>query len=70
MATSLKSSGKLGPGKTDLKRVEVYLTNEVYEVFRKEAEAQGRLTKNYLEVHLTTRAQSLSDKQKKKSCNT
>lgn len=62
MATGLKTTGKLGAKKTDLKRVEVYLTNEVYEILSKEATAQSRSTKNYIEVFLTTKAHLLKTK--------
>lgn len=52
----MKNTGKLGTGKTDLKRVEIYLTNEVYDVFDKLAKMDGRSTKKYMEVTLTTKA--------------
>lgn len=51
-----KSTGKLGKEKTDLKRVEVYITNEVYSVLEKEAKKHGRKAKPYIEIVLTTKA--------------
>lgn len=58
----LKSTGKLGVGKTDLKRVEIYLTNEVYGILEKEAKRDNRKVKPYIEVTLTTRAYIIKSK--------
>lgn len=58
----LKNSGKLGEGKADLKRVEIYLTNEVYSILEKEAKANFRKAKPYIEILLTTKAFSLTSK--------
>lgn len=59
---TLKSTGKLGTGKTDLKRVEVYITNEAYDILEKEAISNFRKAKPYIEIVLTTHAFKLKSK--------
>jgi len=59
---NLKNSAKLGPAKKDLKRFEIYLSGEVIETLAKEAEKDGRSTKNYIETLLNKKAVSLKGK--------
>lgn len=44
-------------GKKALKRVEIYMTNEAYAKFEKEAASQSRSTKNLLELTVSKAAE-------------
>lgn len=61
MPTSLKSTGKLGTEKHDLKRVEIYITNETYDVLSKAAKQYpaNPSTKKFMEMILNTKAFNL-----------
>jgi len=58
MATFKNPNGvTFGTSKKAIKRVEIYLTNEVYAKLEKAAAAQSRSTKNFMETVLNKTAE-------------
>ena len=58
----MQNKPTFGDKKNELKRVEIYLTNEVYNIMTVQGLKNGRLTKKEIELTVSKKALSLKGK--------